>query len=83
MASVPRPYPKEFREDAIRRVDAGQSVRTVAQTLGISDRTLRRWLDEDNEALLRQGRQLRQESEDLLEFLKVHPEALRKSPRRE
>jgi transposase-like protein len=47
---VPRtrpPYPPEFREEAIRLTKtSGYSIRQVAKDLGISDQTLRNWVNQ-------------------------------------
>lgn len=48
---VPRtrpPYPEEFRREAVRLARLGdQPQRTLAKSLGISDVTLRNWLEEE------------------------------------
>jgi transposase len=45
---VPRgrtPYPPEYRAEAVRLVhESGQSMRQVAQDLGIANESLRRWV---------------------------------------
>lgn len=46
MLTVPRPHPKEFRDDVVaiaRRGDA--PVSQIAKDFGISDSCLRNWLD--------------------------------------
>ena len=41
------PYPPEFRAEAIRLVKAsGEPIRQVAKDLGISDQTLRNWVNQ-------------------------------------
>jgi transposase len=78
---VPRtrpPYPPEFRAEAIRLVKAsGEPIRQVAKDLGISDQTLRNWVNQaDVDAGKREGltteeraelRQLRKENRKLRE----------------
>jgi transposase len=78
---VPRtrpPYPPEFREEAIRLVkNSGDSVRQIAKDLGISDQTLRNWVNQaDVDGGMREGltteertelRELRRENRKLRE----------------
>lgn len=72
------PYPPEFRAEAIRLVkNSGDSIRQVAKDLGISDQTLRNWVNQaDVDAGKREGltteergelRQLRKENRKLRE----------------
>lgn len=37
-------YPLEFKQEAVRLVQAGQSIAAVARTLGIVDQTLCNWV---------------------------------------
>jgi transposase len=37
-------YTAEFKELAVKRVKAGESISTTAQELGMSDQTLRNWI---------------------------------------
>lgn len=40
-----RPYPPEYRAEAVRLVrEGGRDFREVAQSLGINDDSLRRWV---------------------------------------
>lgn len=41
------PYPEEFRRDAVGLVRAGRDVKDVAQSLGVSDQSLRNWVKQD------------------------------------
>lgn len=72
------PYPPEFRAEAFRLVkNSGDSIRQVAKDLGISDQTLRNWVNQaDVDAGKREGlsteeraelRQLRKENRKLRE----------------
>lgn len=72
------PYPPEFREEAIRLTKtSGDSIRQVAKDLGISDQTLRNWVNQaDVDAGKREGlsteertelRELRRENRKLRE----------------
>jgi transposase len=49
MPTVPKPFPKEFREDVVRvaRV-SDSSVAQVAKDFGISESCLHRWLAQDD-----------------------------------
>jgi transposase len=42
------PYPLEFRREALELVRSGRSVRDVAETLGVSEQTLRNWRRQDD-----------------------------------
>ena len=47
MSNVPKtrpPYPEEFRRDAVGLVRSGRSIRDVAESLGVSQQTLRNWV---------------------------------------
>jgi transposase len=47
MSAVPKtrpPYPEEFRRDAVGLVRSGRSIRDVADSLGVSQQTLRGWV---------------------------------------
>jgi transposase-like protein len=49
MSTVPRPFPKEFREDVVRVArDSDSSVAQVAKDFGISESCLHRWLALDD-----------------------------------
>jgi transposase len=37
------PYPDEFRREAVELVRQGRSIRDVAESLGVSQQTLRNW----------------------------------------
>jgi len=38
------PYPEEFRREAVALVRSGRSVRDVAESLGVSQQSLRNWV---------------------------------------
>jgi transposase-like protein len=47
MCTVPRPYPKEFRDDVVRVVrsrGADVTIAQIAEDFGISDGTITNWL---------------------------------------
>src|SRR3954463_12985475 len=49
MSTVPKPFPKEFREDVVRVArSSDSSVAQVAKDFGISESCLHRWLALDD-----------------------------------
>jgi transposase len=47
MCSVPKPYPKEFRDDVVnvaRRRQPGQTIKQIAADFGIAESFLRTWM---------------------------------------
>jgi transposase len=42
------PYPPEFRREALELVRSGRSIRDVAESLGVSEQTLRNWSRQDD-----------------------------------
>jgi len=49
MCTMPKAFPKEFREDVVRVYrDSGSSVAQVAKDFGISPSCLKRWLTIDD-----------------------------------
>ena len=49
---MPKPYPREFRDDVVRVArnrEAGVSIPQVAADFGINEMTLRTWLRADDE----------------------------------
>jgi transposase len=50
MLTMPKPFPREFREDVIRVFrESDASMTQVARDFGISESCLSRWLSEDTE----------------------------------
>jgi transposase len=50
MSAVPKtrpPYPEAFRRDAVGLVRSGRSIRDVAESLGVSQQSLRNWVKQD------------------------------------
>jgi transposase len=51
MCTVPRPYPREFREDVIRVArnrEPGVRIKDIAADFGISESCLQNWLTRDD-----------------------------------
>ena len=51
MNTVPKPYPKEFRDDVVRVArnrEPGQQLKQIAADFGISESCLRRWMARDD-----------------------------------
>jgi transposase len=46
-AEVPPPYPEEFRREAVQLVRSGRKVSDVAQSLGVTEQSLRTWVKRD------------------------------------
>ena len=47
MCAVPKPYPKEFREDVVnvaRGREPGQTIKQIAADFGIAESCLRNWM---------------------------------------
>ncbi len=47
MAIVPKPYPKEFRDDVVRAArdrDSGVTIEQIAKDFGVHPMTLQKWL---------------------------------------
>ena len=59
MCTVPKPFPKEFREDVVRVArnrEPGQSLKQIAADFGIAESCLRNWMRQaDVEAGLKPG----------------------------
>jgi transposase-like protein len=64
MCAVPKPFPKEFRQDVIRVYrDSDASMAQVAKDFGISASCLKRWLTIDERNSARASSQSRSGSE--------------------
>lgn len=51
MCTVPKPYPREFREDVVavaRRREPGVTIKQIADDFGISQTCLQNWLRSDD-----------------------------------
>jgi transposase-like protein len=60
MCIVPKPYPKEFRDDVVnvaRTREPGQTIKQIAAAFGIAESCLRNWMHQaDGEDGARPGR---------------------------
>jgi transposase-like protein len=60
MCIVPKPYPKEFRDDVVnvaRTREPGQTIKQIAADFGIAESCLRNWMHQaDGEDGARPGR---------------------------
>lgn len=65
-------YPKEIREEVLKKVRGGQKVSEVSKVHGINEMTVRNWLERDTESgasqILEMSR-LRRENEALLRLV--------------
>lgn len=51
MRTVPKAYPKEFRDDVVRVVkESDSTIAQVAKDFGVSASCLQRWLTQDEDA---------------------------------
>ena len=76
-----RKYDEQFKQNAVKMIENGQSARSVANTLGISESLLHKWktarnenrsqLEAENARLKAQVRQLEQEPEILKKALSI------------
>ena len=79
--SVRRKYDDEFKLQALKMIENGQSVRSVAQNLGISENLLHQWkksrhanrsaLEEENARLPAKLKQVEQERDILKKALSI------------
>lgn len=78
---VRRKYDEEFKLQALKMIDNGQSVRSVSQALGVSENLLHKWkqskparltsLEEENVALKARLKQLEIERDILKKALSI------------
>ena len=47
MPRTRRPYPPEFRREAVQLVRSGRSVKDIAESLGCSDQSLHIWVKQE------------------------------------
>ena len=65
-------YPKETKEEVLKKIREGQRVSEVAKAYGINDMTIRTWLERDTEspaAEMLEISRLRRENEALLRII--------------
>ena len=78
---VRRKYDEEFKEQALRMIDNGQSVRSVARDLGVGENLLHKWkhgkpgnrslLEQENAQLKAKIKQLETERDILKKALSI------------
>jgi transposase len=78
---VRRKYDEEFKEQALKLIDNGQSVRSVARDLGVGENLLHKWkhskhgtrplLEQENAQLRAKVKQLETEREILKKALSI------------
>ena len=76
-----RKYDEEFRRDALKMIDNGQTVRSVAESLGVGENLLHKWkrtnragasdLERENLELRAKNRQLELERDILKKALSI------------
>ena len=75
MADKPRSYPQEFKDEAVVLVQSsGRSVADIARSLGISDRTLWNWVNNERKRLARASDPSTLSDEELAELKRVRKE---------
>jgi transposase-like protein len=65
-------YPKEIKEEVLKKIREGQRVSEVAKAHGINDMTIRTWLERDTESTAAETLEisrLRRENEALLKII--------------
>jgi len=65
-------YPKETKEEVLKKIREGQRVSDVVRTYGINDMTIRTWLGRDTESTAAETLEisrLRRENEALLKII--------------
>jgi transposase len=65
-----RPYPEEFRREAVQLVRSGRKVSDVAQSLGVTEQSLRTWVKRDQLDRRERDDGLRSEERDELRDLR-------------
>ncbi len=76
-----RKYDEQFKREAVRMIDNGQSVRSVAQALGVAESQLHKWKRQFNQTravgdsevgeLMKRLRQVEQERDILKKALSI------------
>ena len=65
-------YPKETKEEVLKKIRESQKVADVAKAFGISDMTIRTWLERDTESTAAETLEIsriRRENEALLKII--------------
>lgn len=69
---MPKRYPKETRDEVLKKIRGGQKVSEVAKVHGINEMTVRTWLERDTESAPSETLEisrLKRENESLLRII--------------
>ena len=69
-------YTLEFKQEAVRLVDGGQSIAAVSRTLGVVEQTLHNWVKADKEGRLT-GADTKPVSPEQMEIARLRAELAR------
>lgn len=69
-------YTLEFKQEAVRVVEGGQSIAAVARTLGVVEQTLHNWVKADRQGKLK-GADSRHVSAEQMEISRLRAELAR------
>jgi len=70
-------YTLEFKQEAVRLVEGGQSIAAVARTLGVVDQTLFNWVKAHNQGLLKGASLAKPVSAEQMEISRLRAELAR------
>jgi len=70
-------YTLEFKQEAVRLVEGGQSIAAVARTLGVVDQTLFNWVKANKQGLLKGASLAKPVSAEQMEISRLRAELAR------